>query len=333
MLGHTLCHLGIVFLLCPFVPALKRFTNSTLPTSAAVWVCDVEKYTILITYCSVCLATILSLALCAIFNIWREFRDQLEQLIQKASEEGSFYILYARLFKDILYFVTAVTLLCLSFFVMSGVGRFLFAQNADTTMRGIDTLTVVILSLTWCLYAVGCGSIRAIFAPIKEIRYQLAIFYEGTPERSCRQESLLSRYEIEILKILWEVGRPAGDKEITGIAEYRGNQENKKPKSLKGTSRILNQLVKKGYLRATKARYGKVWFYFPTLEREELAARLLNNVSFELLGRPLVRLLPRLLSTPRSGGSKLTPGEQEMLRNLLAALNEGAETDDYSVSD
>ncbi len=142
----------------------------------------------------------------------------------------------------------------------------------------------------------------------------------------------LGSLEAEVMGILWEIGRPAGSMEVAEIALYKRRAQGDEPASFSTIATTLRRLADKGLLKVTKGDQQRTPFYAPTVGREEMAARILNNVSVKLLGRPLVGLLPKLVGGLSSNATKTAAKSGGMddasLNQLLKALEHVAERGD-----
>ena len=86
----------------------------------------------------------------------------------------------------------------------------------------------------------------------------------------------------------------------------------------------LRHLTEKGLLIGQKGDARTV-YYMPTLSREEMAARILNNVSETLLGHSLHGLIPKFIGSLKQHA--MAPDgatEQEEITRLMQALEEAA---------
>lgn len=137
----------------------------------------------------------------------------------------------------------------------------------------------------------------------------------------------LGSLEAEVMGILWEIGRPAGSMEVAEIALYKRRAQGDEPASFSTIATTLRRLADKGLLKVSKGDQQRTPFYAPTVGREEMAARILNNVSVKLLGRPLVGLLPRLVGgmSPSKAAVKQGIEDDPSLNHLLKALEDAAE--------
>lgn len=148
-----------------------------------------------------------------------------------------------------------------------------------------------------------------------------------TKKVSGEEVNSLGSLEAEVMGILWEIGRPAGSMEVAEIALYKRRAQGDEPASFSTIATTLRRLADKGLLKVTKGDQQRTPFYAPTVGREEMAARILNNVSVKLLGRPLVGLLPRLVGgmNPAKAAAKQGADDDQSLNQLLKALEDVAE--------
>ena len=143
----------------------------------------------------------------------------------------------------------------------------------------------------------------------------------------------LGSLEAELLGLLWRIGRPATGMEVMEASLYARRAQGQEPASFATIATTLRRLSEKGVLLSEKAGKGepgasRTPVYTPLVGREEMAARILDNVSRTLLGQPLHGLLPRLLGglRPDQPGEAINgdAGESDEVRRLLRALEEAA---------
>ncbi len=134
----------------------------------------------------------------------------------------------------------------------------------------------------------------------------------------------LGSLEAEVMGILWEIGRPATGMEVMETTLYKRRAHDQEPPSFSSIATTLRRLTTKGLLE-TRKNETRTPLYWPKVERERMAARILNNVSQTLLGSSLHDLLPKLIG--RSPSPASSPDEEENLQRLMEALEQVAETD------
>lgn len=139
--------------------------------------------------------------------------------------------------------------------------------------------------------------------------------------------SSLGSLEAELMGILWEIGQPATGMEVMEASLYRRRSQGQEPVSFATIATTLRRLSEKGVLKSEKDR-SRTPVYTPLVGREEMAARILNNVSVTLLGKPLSGLLPKLLGRTQGGSSAKDAGSREEVERLLRALEEVADGPD-----
>jgi predicted transcriptional regulator len=145
----------------------------------------------------------------------------------------------------------------------------------------------------------------------------------------------LGSLEAEIMGLVWEIGRPVHAMEVAEAALYRRRGQGQEPIAFSTVATTLRRLSEKGLLTVGKKtdvpdsgsrREMRTPYYEPTVGREEMAARILDNVSRTLLGASLHALIPKL-----TGGLKRGKGdtdEQQRLDRLMQALELAAQTDE-----
>ena len=134
----------------------------------------------------------------------------------------------------------------------------------------------------------------------------------------------LGSLEAELLGILWEIGRPATSMEVMETCLYKRRAQGQEPAAFATVATTLRRLTGKGLLSSQKNE-ARTPVYWPTVGREQMAARILNNVSQTLLGTSLHGLLPKLIGrSPIDAGSA---DEQKELQLLMDALELVAKTD------
>lgn len=159
--------------------------------------------------------------------------------------------------------------------------------------------------------------------------------YTGIGERQQRQAgsapilgenvTSLGSLEAEVLGLLWEIGRPATSMEVAETSLYKRRAHGQEPTSFATITTTLRRLAGKGLLNSQKNE-ARTPLYWPTVEREQMAARILNNVSQILLGRSLHGLLPKLIG--RVPSELAGAEEQKEIQRLIDALELVAKTDD-----
>lgn len=134
----------------------------------------------------------------------------------------------------------------------------------------------------------------------------------------------LGSLEAEVLGLLWEIGRPATSMEVAETSLYKRRAHGQEPASFATITTTLRRLASKGLLNSQKNE-ARTPLYWPTVEREQMAARILNNVSQTLLGRSLHGLLPKLIGRVPSESEGAE--EQREVQRLIDALELVAKTD------
>ncbi len=167
----------------------------------------------------------------------------------------------------------------------------------------------------------------------QEPRTQEEAGQSGT-ERPGEEISSLGSLEAELLGVLWQIGKPATSTDVMEAALYKRRAEGKEPTAFATISTTLRRMSAKGLLEAQKQGRGGV-VYWPTVEREQMAARILNNVSLTLLGSSLHGLLPKLAghlrsyagSSARVSSDTVTDPEAQRLLEALKKLADGQATE------
>lgn len=136
----------------------------------------------------------------------------------------------------------------------------------------------------------------------------------------------LGSLEAEIMALLWDIGRPAHGMEVAEAALYKRRGLGLEPIAFSTVNTTLRRLAEKGVLKSEKGAT-RTPYYTPTVGREEMAARILNNVSETLLGESLHGLLPRLIGRANARPAKESnPAHDDETRRLLEALERAAES-------
>jgi predicted transcriptional regulator len=194
------------------------------------------------------------------------------------------------------------------------------AQSADSTpdSGGQGAKTPAARGVSWLRYA-GVG-------PARRPAGQPAQKISGTDVTS------LGSLEAEVMGLLWELGRPANGMEVAEASLYKRRSQGQQPIAFATVNTTLRRLADKGLLVSEKHET-RTPYYAPTVGREEMAARILNNVSVTLLGQTLHGLIPRLMGNlkPRQAQQE-DPSEQEHLQRLMQALEDAADTPDADTS-
>ena len=149
-------------------------------------------------------------------------------------------------------------------------------------------------------------------------------------ERLGEEISSLGSLEAELLGVLWQIGKPATSTDVMEAALYKRRAEGKDPAAFATISTTLRRMSAKGLLETQKQERGGV-VYWPTIEREQMAARILNNVSLTLLGSSLHGLLPKLAGQLRSHAGSSTRVSPDTVtdpeaQRLLEALQKLADS-------
>lgn len=134
----------------------------------------------------------------------------------------------------------------------------------------------------------------------------------------------LGSLEAEILGLLWEIGRPATSMEVMETSLYRRRALGEEPASFATIATTLRRLNGKGLLE-TKKNEARTPVYWPTVGREQMAARILNNVSQTLLGTSLHGLLPKLIGRVQAQTITGGIGDEQELQRLMQALEQVAD--------
>lgn len=134
----------------------------------------------------------------------------------------------------------------------------------------------------------------------------------------------LGSLEAEILGLLWEIGRAATSMEVMETSLYRRRAQGQEPASFATIATTLRRLTGKGLLSSQKNE-ARTPVYWPTVGREQMAARILNNVAQTLLGTSLHSLLPKLIGEYRSGRENAE--EDVELQRLMKELEQIATAD------
>ena len=167
--------------------------------------------------------------------------------------------------------------------------------------------------LNWLKYA-GIGPRRAKGA-------------EETRKLSGEAITSLGSLEAELLGVLWEIDRPATGMDVMERSLYNRRARGEEPTSFATIATTLRRLNDKGILHQEKGA-GRTPLYVPAIAREDMAARILNNVSVTLLGHSLHGLLPKLVgNTTIQAASAPDSDEQRTLERLMKALEEVADSE------
>jgi predicted transcriptional regulator len=145
----------------------------------------------------------------------------------------------------------------------------------------------------------------------------------------------LGSLEAEIMGLVWEIGRPVHAMEVAEASLYRRRGQGLEPIAFATVSTTLRRLSDKGLLSVGRKpgedvslskREARTPYYTPTVGREEMAARILDNVTRTLLGHSLHALIPMLAGGVKRG--KEDTEEQERLQRLMQALEQAAQPED-----
>lgn len=109
--------------------------------------------------------------------------------------------------------------------------------------------------------------------------------------------------EGDILRLLWNAGEPQTSVQVYEAMHFSRRAEKREMQSPSTIAVTLSRMVEKGLLTVERrpTRGGK-GYYAPTQTREEVVARVLDDVSRRLTGQTLGYLLTQLRSdAPRTG--------------------------------
>ena len=131
----------------------------------------------------------------------------------------------------------------------------------------------------------------------------------------------LGSLEAEVMGILWEIGHPASSMDVMETSLYKRRGQGQEPASFATIATTLRRLTEKGLLQSEKNE-ARTPYYYPTVGREEMAARILNNVSVTLLGSSLHGLLPKLVGNV--GQAPVSAEEKDDVDRLMKAIEDAA---------
>ena len=167
-----------------------------------------------------------------------------------------------------------------------------------------------------------------IFPATRGLRWQK--FAGVGPERSNKSAhrsisgeavNSLGSLEAELMGTLWEIGTPATSMDVAEAMLYKRRAKGQEPTSFATVTTTLRRLTDKGLLTSEKGEQ-RTPRYTPTVGREEMTARILNNVSVSLLGQSFSGLLPKLLGSYNAKASKTSANEQDKIARLMRALQD-----------
>lgn len=112
--------------------------------------------------------------------------------------------------------------------------------------------------------------------------------------------------ELEILKILWECGRPLTVRETLEVV----NQRNETPRAYTSVMSLLNVMTEKGQLR--RVPQGRAFVYEPVAPRDQTLRSLLGETLERAYGGSTSLLVTHLLDQ-----SMPTADELDQIRSIL----------------
>lgn len=118
--------------------------------------------------------------------------------------------------------------------------------------------------------------------------------------------SSLGMLEGDIIKILWDAGEPLSSVQMYEAMYFLRRSQKQEMQSPSTIAVTLSRMVDKRLLSVERRPRGGKGYYKPILSREQIVARVLDDVSRRLVGQPLGYLLSRL--NPASAGAQNQEG-------------------------
>ncbi|WP_165247774.1 BlaI/MecI/CopY family transcriptional regulator [Paludisphaera soli] len=112
--------------------------------------------------------------------------------------------------------------------------------------------------------------------------------------------------ELELLKVLWDLGRPATVREVLEAA----NSQQEKPRAYTSVMSLLNVMTDKGLLK--RSPHGRAFAYEPESPREQTLRSLLGETLQRAYDGSAFLLVSHLLDQ-----SSPSVGELDAIRDLL----------------
>ena len=116
-------------------------------------------------------------------------------------------------------------------------------------------------------------------------------------------EKEISGAELEIIQILWDLGKPAKTQEI---CDYSGGS----PRNYSTTATLLGRMMEKGAVKSE--RVGKTFYYSPLISKTEYVNAQTKRFISRLYDGSVKTLAAALVSSDR-----LTAADMTELRDLL----------------
>ncbi|HZP83149.1 MAG TPA: BlaI/MecI/CopY family transcriptional regulator [Chthonomonadaceae bacterium] len=116
----------------------------------------------------------------------------------------------------------------------------------------------------------------------------------------------LGMLEGDILKILWDAGEPQSSVQVYEAMYFMRRDQKQEMQSPSTIAVTLSRMVEKGLLTVERQPRGGKGYYKPIFSREQIVARILDDVCRRLTGQPLGYLLTRL--NPASAGAQNQDG-------------------------
>lgn len=127
------------------------------------------------------------------------------------------------------------------------------------------------------------------------------------------QARLVSDTELEILKVLWDLGS-GSVRDVLAASAASGDRG----WAYTTAQTLLNRLQEKGYVRSTKE--GRAFIFEPTVSRDDLVGRSLTELADRVCDGAA---MPLLLNLVRS--SNFSAEELDRFRNLLNEQESGGQ--------
>jgi predicted transcriptional regulator len=121
--------------------------------------------------------------------------------------------------------------------------------------------------------------------------------------QSAHQEKLLTETELEMMRVLWSLGRGSVHDVLAGLSSERD-------RAYTSISTMLRILEKKGFVKSVKD--GRAHVYEPIVPRADYEARTLKHMVESVFEGSRLGLVRQLL-----GQADVRPEELEELRRLL----------------
>ncbi len=127
--------------------------------------------------------------------------------------------------------------------------------------------------------------------------------------------------EGDILRILWDAGKPQSSVEVYEAMFQLRRTEEREMQSPSTVAVTLSRMVEKGLLSVNRKTGTGKGYYTPTQSRAQVVSRVIDDVSRRLTGKPLSCIIDRLDAQEIGRDRSVNPERQQpIIDDVLAEL-------------